>query len=161
MEIENNKEKDALNKDILETIYFYNQLISSILKMEDISQIDTQKKIIHYQNKKTNCIADYHNIRRKEQIDWYQERLNKALTMWEINLLKEKLDRQKIEAEDDFLFFTDKEKEMLLQKMNLKLTEIDWQRSPSSMKKNMIPPFLINKEQIKRWKSKKSISLAS
>lgn len=137
-EINNQLDMDICHEEILHTIRLYNESIFAILNEEDISQDVTQKKIIHYQNKKTEAMVIYNEARRQEEIYWYERKIFQASTLVEINELREKLEQQKIDAQEDCLFLTDQEKENLFEQMNEKAETIDRNKSSSWMRKKKI-----------------------
>lgn len=149
--INNQLDMDICHEEILHTIRLYNESIFAILNEEDISQDVIQKKIIHYQNKKTEAMVIYNEARRQEEINWYERKIFQANRLIEINELREKLEQQKIDAKEDCLFLTDQEKEDLFEQMNEKSERIDRNKSSSSMRKKKISP-LEKKDEITKSK---------
>lgn len=134
-------EKDMCYEEILGMIHSYNEQIFSILENENISEEYIQNKIIKYQSKKTDCLATYNTLKRKEEMDYYTREIIKATKKEHIFVLQEALDQQKITAPTDHLFFTEEEKQTLLEEMEAKIKLLTNKKRKTSIEENTTSHF--------------------
>ena len=69
----------------------------------------------------------------------YRKIIAETKSMYEVKLLKEKLEERKIEAEDNLLsFLTKEEQSILCSEMDAKLEELDRKKTSASMRKKFL-----------------------
>lgn len=154
--------KEKRKKFITAYVEWYRKDLASAKSIYEIYMLKTtleqQKICTELEQQKTYTEDDSLSLPKREKTQLlkevhiklfsvYKKIIAKTEAMYEVKLLKEKLEQRKIEAEDnDLSFFTEEEQNILFYEMDAKLEELDRKKTSASMRRKFLaqenPTFL-------------------